>query len=103
MAVAENVRLVAAGWPSPINPVPIPVITCGEVEEVSVIVTVPVRSPGNWGVKLTVTLHADPSSSDPMQFWEALMGSVVVPSPLIDSICIVEPEWFTIVTVWVSD
>jgi len=78
-------------------------MTCGEVEDVSVIVMVPVRSPGNWGVKLTVTLHADPSASEPMQLCDALMGSAAVPSPLIDSISIVEPEWLTIVTACVSD
>ena len=67
-AVEENVRDVEAACPSPIHPVPTPVMTCGEAEDESVIVTVPVRLPGVCGVKLTVTLHADPSLRDPMQF-----------------------------------
>ena len=66
--VEENVKDVDAACPSPIHPVPIAVMTCGEAEDESAMVTVPVRSPGVFGVKLTVTLHADPSLRDPMQF-----------------------------------
>src|ERR1700756_2588603 len=52
--VDAKVKLLDADAPRPISPMPMPVMTCGEVEEPSVTVMVPERSPGDFGVKLTV-------------------------------------------------
>lgn len=95
-------RDVDAGTPRPITPVPIPVMTCGDVEELSVMVIVPVRSPGCCGLKVTVVLQLAPTATVPTQFCEALKGSVLVPSPATEKICSGELEWLTIATVCVA-